>query len=60
MATLRKKQNLAAVPMETQEYPKNSQSQNSSAPGISDWKISRLKALVASQFAEHFYLENSL
>ena len=34
MATLRNRRKLAAVSRETQEYPRNSQSQNSSAPGI--------------------------
>ena len=36
MATLRNRRKLAAVPRETQEYPRNSQSQNSSAPGITE------------------------
>ena len=34
MATLRIRQKLAAMARETQEYPRNNQSQNSTAPGI--------------------------
>ena len=36
MATLRNKRKLAAVSRETQEYQRNSQSQNSSAPRITE------------------------
>ena len=36
MATLRNKRKLAALARETQEYPKNNQSQNSAAPGITE------------------------
>ena len=34
MATLRNRRNLAAMARETQKYPRNNQSQNSAAPGI--------------------------
>ena len=36
MATLRNKRKLAAMARETQEYPRNNQSQNSAAPGITE------------------------
>ena len=36
MATLRNRRKLAAVSRAAQEYPRNSQSQNSSAPGITE------------------------
>ena len=36
MATLRGEPKLAAVSRETQEYPRNSQSQNLSAPGLTE------------------------
>ena len=42
MATLRKKRELAAVSKETQEYPRNSQSQNTSAPGITEEYIAQV------------------
>ena len=36
MARLRIKRKLAALARETQEYPRNNQSQNSAAPGITE------------------------
>ena len=42
MATLRNKRKLAAVLRKTQEYPRNSQSQNSSAPGITEEYIAQV------------------
>ena len=36
MATLRNKLKLAAMAREIQEYPRNNQSQNSAAPGITE------------------------
>ena len=36
MARLRNKRKLAAMALETQEYPRNNQSQNSAAPGITE------------------------
>ena len=36
MATLRNRRKLAAVSRETQEYPRNGQSQNTPAPGITE------------------------
>ena len=42
MATWRNKQKLAAVSKETQEYPRNSQSQNTSAAGITEEYIAHV------------------
>ena len=42
MATLRKKRKLAATARETQEYPRNNQSQNSAAPGITEEYITEV------------------
>ena len=42
MATLRNKRKLAAVSRETQKYPRNSQSQSSSAPGITEEYIAQV------------------
>ena len=42
MATLRNKRKSAAVSRETQEYPRNSQSQNSSAPRITEEYIAQV------------------
>ena len=42
MATLRNKRKLATLLRKTQEYPRNSQSQNSSAPGISEKYIAQV------------------
>ena len=42
MATLRSKQNIAAMAREIQEYPRNNQSQNSAAPGITEDYIAQV------------------
>ena len=42
MATLRIKWKLAAIARETQEYPRNNQSENSSAPGITEEYIAQV------------------
>ena len=42
MATLRNKRKLAAESRETQKYPRNSQSKNSSAPGITEEYIAQV------------------
>ena len=42
MATLRGRRKLAAVSRETQDYPSKSQSQNSSAPGITEEHIAQV------------------
>ena len=42
MAALRNKRKSAAMARETQEYPRNKQSQNSSAPGITDDYIAQV------------------
>ena len=42
MATLGNKRRLAAMSRETQEYPKNNQSHNSSAPGITEEYIAQV------------------
>ena len=42
MATLRNEQKLAAVARETQENPKKHQSQNSTAPGITEDLIAKV------------------
>ena len=42
MATLRNKPKLAAVSMEAQEYPRNSQSRNTTAPGITEEYIAEV------------------
>ena len=42
MATLRNEQNLAAVSKEALKYPRNSRSQNTSAPGISEEYIAQV------------------
>ena len=42
MATLRNKRKLAAMARETQKYPRNNQSQNSAAPGITEEYIAQI------------------
>ena len=42
MATLRYKRKLAAMARETQKYPRNNQSQNSAAPGITEEYIAQI------------------
>ena len=42
MATLRNKRKLAAVSVETQKYPRNNQSQNTSAPVITEEYIAQV------------------
>ena len=42
MASLGIMQNLAAMAGETQEYPRNNQSQNSAAPGIAEVYIAQV------------------
>ena len=42
MPTLKIRRKLAAMPMETQEYPGNIQSQNSSAPGMTEVYIAQI------------------
>ena len=42
MATLRNKRKLAAMARETQNYPRNNQSQNSAAPGTTEDYITRV------------------
>ena len=42
MATLRNKHNLAVISKEAQEYPRNNQSQNSSAPGSTEEYIAQV------------------
>ena len=45
MATLRNKWKLAAMARETQEYPRNNQSQNSSTPGITEEYIAQFSGI---------------
>ena len=45
-ATLRNKRRFAAVPGETQEYPRNSQLENSSAPGITEDYIAHVSDMI--------------
>ena len=42
MATFTNKRKLAAVSRETQEYPRNSQSKNTSAPGVTEEYIAQV------------------
>ena len=42
MATLRNKRKFAAMSRETQEYPRNCQSQNTSVPGITEEYITQV------------------
>ena len=42
MATSRNKRTLAAMARETHEYPRNNQSQNSAAPGITEDYIAKI------------------
>ena len=52
MSTLRNKRKLAAVSRETQECPRNSQSQNTSAPGITKENIAQISAEIESRVTE--------
>ena len=58
MATLRNKRKLAAVSKETHEYPRNSQSQNSSAPGITGEYIAQvseeIEGIVTKKLSQEF------
>ena len=52
MATLRNKRKLAAVSRERQEYPRNSQSQNSSAPGTTEEYIAQVSEEIEGRVTE--------
>ena len=59
MATLRKKRKLAAMARETQEYPRNSQSQNSAAPGITEDYIAQVSEEIEGRIAKKLSQEFS-
>ena len=58
MATSRNKRNLAAMARETQEYPRNNQSQNSAATGITENYIAyvseAIEARVTKKLSQKF------
>ena len=59
MATLRNKRKLAAVSRETQECPRNSQSQNSSATGITEQSIAQFFEEIEGRVTEKLSQEFS-
>ena len=59
MATLKNKRKLAAVSRETQEYPRKSQSQNSSAPGITEEYIAQVSEEIEGKITEKLSQEIS-
>ena len=58
MATFRKKRRLAAVSRETQEYPRNSQLQNSSGPGITEEYIAQVSEEIERWVTKELSLES--
>ena len=58
MATMRNKRKLAAMERETQEYPRNNQSQNSVAPGFTEDYIAQvseeIKKRVTKKLSQEF------
>ena len=50
MTTLRNKRKLAAMARETHEYPSNSRSQNSSAPGITEEYMAQVFEEIEGRF----------
>ena len=59
MATLRNKRKLAAMAKETHGYPRNNQSQNSSAPGITEVYIAQLSEEIEGRVAKKLTQEFS-
>jgi len=59
MATLRNKRELAAMPGETQEYPRNNQSQNSAAPGITEEYIAQVSEEIEGRVTKELSQEFS-
>ena len=59
MATLRNKRKLAAVARETQEYPRNNQSQNSAAPGITEDFIAQVSEEIEGRVSKKLSQEFS-
>ena len=54
MATLENKRKLAAMARETHEYPSNSRSQNSSAPGISEEYMAQVSEEIEGRFRRNY------
>ena len=59
MPTLRIKRKLAALARETQEYPRNNQSQNSAAPGITEDYIAQVSKEIEGRVTEKLSQEFS-
>ena len=63
MATLRNKWKLAAMARETQEYPRNNQLQNSSAPGITEEYIAQvseeIEGRITKKLSQEFRMAES-
>ena len=59
MATLRNRRKLAVVSRETQEYPRNSQSQNTSAPGITEEYIEQVSEEIEGRVNKKLFQEFS-
>ena len=59
MATLRKKQKLAAISRETQKHTRNSQSQNISVPGITEEYITQVSEDIESRVTKKLSQEFS-
>ena len=59
MTTLTNKRKLAAVSRETEEYPWNSQSQNSSAPGITEQYIAQVSEEIEGRITKKLSQEFS-
>ena len=60
MATLRNNRKLAAVSRDTQEYPRISQSQNSSAPGITEEYITQVSEEIEGRATKKLSQEEHL
>ena len=52
MATLRNKKKLAAMARETQQYPRNNQSENSAAPGITEDYIAQVSEEIGGKVSK--------
>ena len=59
MATLRNKKKLAAMARESQEYPRNNQSQNSAAPGFTEDYIAQVSEKIEGRIAKKLSQEFS-
>ena len=59
MTTLRNKRKISAMVRETQEYPRNNQSQNSTAPGVTEEYIAQVSEEIEGRVTKELSQELS-